>query len=211
MLKTEVSGNATAYIEKIEEMMHRLEEVIEKMNQLSEPGYGTIKETLSADITLIVDDVLKRKADFISERRINIEQTVSHDPASFFADRNSMHVIVDNVVDNAIRYSNPSVSENKICIRNEVASDKSAMTLTIWDNGIGINEEALPYVFDPFYRGTALSNGNGLGLYLVKKILDVIHGTIRVVSTQTEGTTVTITIPGTNTLATPHQNSPAAI
>jgi two-component system heavy metal sensor histidine kinase CusS len=99
---------------------------------------------------------------------------------------------VSNLVDNALRFT----SENgKIQISVTVASAHSEVTVS--DSGCGIAPEHLPRVFDRFYRADSSrsSDGAGLGLALVKSIVDLHGGSARIESEVNRGTTVTLTFP----------------
>jgi two-component system sensor histidine kinase ResE len=71
--------------------------------------------------------------------------------------------------------------------------------VTIEDRGIGIPASEVPYIFEPFYRGrdvvAAQIHGNGLGLSLVKNIIEAHGGTITVASIQGEGSSFTLSLP----------------
>ena len=71
------------------------------------------------------------------------------------------------------------------------------MEIQIRDTGCGIPEEALPRIFDKFYQGDTshATEGNGLGLALVKRILDLVSGEIRVESHPGEGSVFTVILP----------------
>lgn len=103
------------------------------------------------------------------------------------ADRSHLSNVMNNLIDNAIKYSKESVA---ICIR--IKSD----SIVVADNGIGIPSKSLPYIFDKFYR---VPHGNrqdvrgyGIGLYYVKHILDKMDWSISVRSQEGHGSAFTI-------------------
>ena len=71
------------------------------------------------------------------------------------------------------------------------------VAIAIQDNGIGIAEEDIPYLFDTFFRGKNASNiqGTGLGLPIIKRYLNLLQGNIEVQSALGEGTTFTVVLP----------------
>lgn len=97
-----------------------------------------------------------------------------------------------NLIDNAIKFS-PAKSE--IVLSMDKHSD--TFTVTITDYGCGIDEKTQHYIFDKFYQGDTShsSEGNGLGLALVKKIIELHHGTITVNSQPLQGSSFTVTLP----------------
>ena len=97
-----------------------------------------------------------------------------------------------NLIDNAIKFS-PVKSE--IILSMDKHSDTFSVTIT--DNGCGMDEKTQHYIFDKFYQGDSShsSEGNGLGLALVKKIIELHHGTITVNSHPLQGSSFMVTLP----------------
>jgi signal transduction histidine kinase len=81
-----------------------------------------------------------------------------------------------------------------LTIRTGLAEGQKQAVVEIIDNGAGIDEAALPHVFNPFF--TTKKYGTGLGLSQVKKIIDQHRGSIEVFSRKGEGTRVIVTLPG---------------
>lgn len=103
------------------------------------------------------------------------------------ADRTHLANVLNNLIDNAIKYSDESVEISISCDNNE---------LSVRDNGIGIPSKSIPYLFNKFYR---VPHGNrqdvrgyGIGLYYVKSILDKMGWAIEVKSTEGKGSVFTI-------------------
>ncbi|MGB5929277.1 MAG: HAMP domain-containing sensor histidine kinase, partial [Cyclobacteriaceae bacterium] len=67
--------------------------------------------------------------------------------------------------------------------------------ISVKDNGEGISEEKLENIFEMFYRASESSEGSGLGLYIVKNVIDKMNGEIKVESKESEGTNFTVTLP----------------
>ena len=102
-----------------------------------------------------------------------------------------LHHIWDNLISNAIKFSDDG-GEIKIRLNNY--SDK--IIFSISDNGIGISEDAKKHIFDKFYQGDSShkQDGNGLGLALVKKIIDLENGEISVNDNEDKGCTFTVVL-----------------
>ncbi len=99
-----------------------------------------------------------------------------------------------NVMDNACKFSSTlSCQVNLVC-------NPDFMTITVVDRGLGINKEDLAYIFESFYRSnnTRHIQGHGIGLSLVKKIVEFYHGKITVTSEIGKGTKMTIFFPNIN-------------
>jgi PAS domain S-box-containing protein len=113
--------------------------------------------------------------------------------APFYSDYSRLLIIFNNIIANAVRYRNTRKKGSFIKI--EVKADAEKARLRFTDNGIGIAEEYLGNVFKMFFRATAESKGSGLGLYIVKSVVEKLGGTIRVQSELGRGTTFEISIP----------------
>lgn len=109
------------------------------------------------------------------------------------ADPDALDRILKNLVGNAIKYS-PAGSAVHVAAR---ARDGSAVEFSVHDAGRGIPPESLPRVFEPYYRapGVGSARGAGLGLAVVKSLIDAHGGTIDLESTTDEGTRVTFILP----------------
>ncbi len=112
--------------------------------------------------------------------------------ADIFADPLLFNRAVGNLVENALRFT-PKGGEIRISLRRS----GNGSEISVRDSGSGIAPEHLPRVFDRFYRGDASrsSAGTGLGLALVKSIVDLHGGSVAVESVQGRGTTVTLIFP----------------
>lgn len=113
--------------------------------------------------------------------------------ATFYTDRQRLRVILTNLISNAVRYYNPR--QLRPYIRINVKTTESQAILQIEDNGIGIEEEYLPRIFDMFFRAHQESKGSGLGLYIVKEMIKKLEGEIEISSIPRVGTCFEITLP----------------
>ena len=120
-----------------------------------------------------------------------IEFDVDLDDTDFVGNESLLHHIWDNLISNAIKFSHQG---GKITIRLKNLENK--VIFTISDNGIGISEEAKKHIFDKFYQADSShkEEGNGLGLALVKKIVDLEGGEIFVQNNQDGGCTFTVVL-----------------
>jgi two-component system, OmpR family, sensor histidine kinase ArlS len=102
-----------------------------------------------------------------------------------------LKIALENIVENAEKYGNNNP------IKVQLTKEKNLIKIEFIDNGIGINKEELKQVGSIFYRSAKVKNieGNGIGLYLVNKIVAFHYGAMQVSSTENEGTTVTLKFP----------------
>lgn len=141
----------------------------------------------------MIEEILKSLAyrpgfsEVICRKHFNID-------GSFYGDSGLIYSILQNIIDNSIKYKkNEALFEHIIIITIDVSS--SQVKISITDNGIGIQEGIIDKVFDMFYRGTSQSMGTGLGLYIVKTSVEKMGGKIALTSILGRGTNVNIVIP----------------
>ncbi len=110
------------------------------------------------------------------------------------ADPGELDIIFNNLISNAIKYNNEG---GRVDVRLENKDD--TITIAVSDTGIGIKEEDIPKLFREFVRikneKTRDIMGSGLGLYILKKFVELYHGSIDVKSTYGEGSTFTVRLP----------------
>jgi len=139
----------------------------------------------------LVEDALQGVRPMLSSLEFDLVIDVPHDLPQVCVDRPAMIQALDNIVDNAIKYS---TTEKHLTVKG-TATDTS-VTLTVRDRGTGIARKDLSRVFERFYRGgNVTSSGSGLGLPIAKRIVEGHGGRIVVRSTVGSGTEVDVTLP----------------
>ena len=130
----------------------------------------------------------------IEEKKLNITGLDEIESISLRADRDLIHQVIYNLVDNAIKFTDPSGN-----IDFKAVIDGKKLVFTIRNTGRGIPEKELPYVFERFYKvdksRSANKNSTGLGLYLVKTIVKAHGGTVAVTSKVDSFAAFTVTLP----------------
>ena len=180
--------DARKYLSIIEEEAGRLSNLtsnilrltnIENQAILSKPVKFSLDEQLRKTILLFTDRWESKKLDM----------DIQLDRVDYEGDDELTQQIWINLIDNAIKFSEPHGTVS-VYLR-KVGDD---ITVTVADNGIGIAEEKQARIFDKFYQADSShsTSGNGLGLSIVKSILDLIHGSIELNSKEEEGTVFTV-------------------
>ena len=130
----------------------------------------------------------------IEAQGLNITGLDEIPSVSVSADRDLIHQVIYNLVDNAIKFTNESGT-----INFSLKTESKKLIFTITNTGKGIPEKELPYVFERFYKvdksRSANKNSTGLGLYIVKTILKAHGGGITVISQENSFTSFSITLP----------------
>ena len=132
----------------------------------------------------------------------NLELTINVKHAEVFvSDVTRIRIILNNLISNAIKYR--SYSRELSFIHIDVNVNEKEAFFIIEDNGEGIPESKLSTVFDMFVRASENSEGSGLGLYIVKNVLEKLNGEISVESEENVGTKFIVRIPNSRSLTAP--------
>ncbi|GAA3912073.1 PAS domain-containing protein [Chitinophaga oryziterrae] len=141
----------------------------------------------------IVADVLSHLK-YMGAGNANIDIKVNiNEGFIFYSDKSRIYIILNNLISNAIRYSNPDATHPFVEIN--IQTSASGVIIAVKDNGIGISENNQSKIFDIFYRVSGNSIGSGLGLYIVKETVTKLHGNIKLISDPGEGSEFIIYIP----------------
>lgn len=104
-----------------------------------------------------------------------------------------VRVILQNLITNAVKYQRPD--EPSPWVRIRMTRNESGVDISVEDNGEGIPEDRIDAIFEMFQRNSNLSNGSGLGLYMVKEMLSRLNGHVSVTSTLGLGSRFVVTFP----------------
>jgi signal transduction histidine kinase len=128
------------------------------------------------------------------QKGIELNTRISADIPHLAIDKNAMGLVINNLLDNAIKFSS-----GQIVVEVIVERDEKNLFLKVRDNGIGIHKEDLNKIFEKFYRGknapSHISTGTGLGLTLVRQIIEAHGGEVSVDSNVGSGSTFTLILP----------------
>ncbi len=198
LLKPDTLNNKerlTRYAEIINEESERLKNLVEsvlKISLMEDKKFNFNFE--NHDIIKIIKEVVNNFEFRIEEEKGNILLDSNVETLYMLIDKVHITNVLNNLLDNAIKYNiqSPKIEINLSAIKNQV-------TLSVKDNGIGIDKKQVKYIFEKFYR---VPHGNihnvkgyGIGLYYVKKVISAHKGKIEVHSSNNEGTTFIIKMP----------------
>ena len=183
------------YISIIRNEGERLREELDRVldvARMTKVGVHLNKDVISAKEFLLL--TIQRMQLQISNCGGDVIVNWEADSDQILFDRKSLELIFINIIDNALKYN---INEPHIVIQGKVVD--ANLIIQIQDNGIGINDQYHNELFHRFFRvplgETHHIKGFGLGLYLVKQLMDVHNSAIFVASIENEGTTVTLKIP----------------
>lgn len=178
----------------------RMSRLVNELLDLARMEAGHIQLNLeTVKIESFIDKIIKKFQRIAEENNVKIKLStnITISQATFDSDR--IEQVFTNLIDNAIRHT-----DEQGYVHIKVTVDETEFLAEIADNGSGIPEEDLPFVFERFYKAdksrtrNKKKKGTGLGLAIAKNIIDAHQGTIRVKSKLQQGTTFTFAIPQSN-------------
>lgn len=187
---------AEAYRQAMTRGAERMERLVANMILLARFSHpGNPRTLVPVSLDTVVDEVVDLLES--SERTTGVELSVSRDsrPSLVRGDPTELDRLVANLVGNAVKYTHAGGS-----VRIELRHVEDSVVLRVIDEGIGISAADRARIFDPLFRSAdplaQREQGTGLGLALVKTILERQQGRIEVDSVPGEGSTFTVTLPG---------------
>jgi PAS domain S-box-containing protein len=175
--------------------------VVELVNQLLdlariEAQCSNVFEFKRQPITKLIKETLSDFNIYNDFRKIEVHYFID-EFAKIYADSDQFKRALINILSNAIKYS-PNGQNVELEIRARMnVNNEEQIGIVVKDKGIGISAENIEYIFDKFWRADNVSDiiGSGLGMALVKEIVELHHGEIDVQSTLGKGTTVSLWFP----------------
>ena len=182
--------------------VRRLAGMVEQVLEFAGASRGkTLYQPQPVDLGDLIDKALAENPSLEAQQDWKIEKEIEPNLPPVLADPAALASAVRNIIDNAVKYCGAGHWIG-IKAKARATNHTSRVEITIADRGIGIPESDLPYVFEAFYRGrevvAAQVHGSGLGLSLVKNIIEAHGGTISVSSVLGEGSSFTLSLPAAN-------------
>jgi len=170
------------HYDEVEEMLgetkdqlSRLDSLISDLMTLARAGAEDEPHT-HVNLKQLVDDIVNSIS--LHARELEVSVSLEFDRPSIFTDSIRLRQILANLISNARKFSDPSELAPSILV--QVTTSGENRVLTVSDNGIGMSDEIAERAFGLFNRGSATHSGHGLGLYIAKKHVDKLGGSIRV-------------------------------
>lgn len=187
------------------------ENLIKKASEDNERAIATVNELLSINRN---ENIVEKKYDFAKVNIIELIEDCIFDFSgeahtygveiiflkpenvfpSVYADKEKLRIVIQNLLENAIKYSNP---HGKVFL--SLVEKDDFIECSIKDTGIGISKEGKEKIFEKFYRDPRAekkdATGSGIGLYIIKKIIEKHQGKIWFESNEVDGTTFFFTVP----------------
>lgn len=196
-LRDEVSGQASEQLEQVLSSAVKLRNLIDDMVNLRHIK----KEDTDLDVTIfsmkkLVQDAISEFDNLLKAKALKVKVSISEkdDPINFEGDRQKIYLVVANLLSNAVKFT-PEAGSILVALGRK----GQKIILKIADTGVGIPEAEYHKIFEAFYQVepvlTRRYDGMGLGLSIVKGMVDIHKGSVKVESVPNKGSQFTITLP----------------
>ncbi|MBR9859613.1 PAS domain S-box protein [bacterium] len=195
VMRNETDPNLlNTYFDLQEKSIDRLDSFIQKITTYTKNARMPI-QAQKVDCVQLVDEIFSEYLFYEKSDRVEKVVDISQE-LDAYTDRDRLKIILNNLVANAIKFSDTQKHCPSLMIHMEPKFDE--ILIEVKDNGIGIAPQIQSKVFDMFYRGHNSADGAGIGLYIVKETVKKLNGKISLTSDLGKGTSVQIRIPNLN-------------
>lgn len=206
VIQGHLEGMTDGVIEPSKEQLSSLHEEAVRLNRLitdlRDLSLAEVRqlvlEKLPTDMNQLVTRTVLMLRPLADEKQIQVGCTLAENLPEVVVDADRMHQVVYNILVNAIRYS-PCQGRVQVTTAMVETGEQQWLKVSIEDNGPGISPEDLPYVFDHFYRGDKSrdrkSGGSGIGLAIVKQLVENHGGQVTVESILGMGSIFNVLLP----------------
>lgn len=149
---------------------------------------------VKANVVDAVHEVSLKYEELAQKPDVAIKFVAPENPIMMYIDKEVIAIILDNLVSNAIKYTDQGNID--ISVERRRSGGRHLVDITVSDTGHGISATALPHIFDRYYQenGPHQASGTGIGLSLVKKLVTLHHGEVKVESNLEQGTSFIVTL-----------------
>lgn len=185
------------YINQIQEANKRVISLVSALLNVSRIELGTFfVQPVPINLPLIAEQVTKELAPLFEQKAITVTNMFDSATNNFLGDENLLRIIFHNLLTNACKYT---PARGKVTVTIEKKDQN--VHIRVSDTGVGIPDDAKPYIFTKLFRADNVKEidetGNGLGLYIVKSVVEAGGGTIVFESAEGKGSTFSVTFPAT--------------
>ena len=180
---------AQVYLERQHTQVERLNTIINGLINLTKLNHADLQKE-KIDFENLIDGCVLSFNTLPNFTKVTFRKEIETGVA-FYTEWTLLNAIVQNLIENAIKYS----CQNLPFVRIAVKTEHNYVILEVEDNGQGIPEEHQPRIFEMFYRASHNASGTGLGLYILKRSVDRLKGTIEIKSEVNVGSTFTVRLP----------------
>jgi two-component system phosphate regulon sensor histidine kinase PhoR len=187
------------YGELINREGRRLSNMVERVLLFAKMRSGNVHfQRRPVDLLAAIEDAVAANNAWAEEGEIKVVKELPEALPRVYGDPTALASVLQNLLSNALKYSRRG-GQVMVQARAVKSGDDDAVQIAIHDQGAGIPGHEIPHLFEPFYRGkrarAAQIQGSGLGLSLVKQVVEGHGGSVEVVSTPGAGSTFLVQLP----------------
>jgi signal transduction histidine kinase len=201
ILREEIPADYHEFVDIIEKSGQRLMSTLNSLLDLAKLRAGTMEVSSDLiDLAVLLDKIVETHRPSAVAKGVTIELRVETEDPHAYSDEYAATKAFDSLLNNAIKFTEQGGVEVSL------VDEGDSLTVHIADTGVGIDKDFLPALFDEFRQesgGLARTHlGNGLGLAIAERIVDLLGGSIEVQSEKGKGSTFTVILPRQPALAT---------
>ena len=180
------------YWQILKNELNRQKNLIDRLLMAGRLESGMVKlESVELDLIPVLEESMQAVKPIANKKKINLTLNTPQRPVKILGDDSALQQIFINLITNSVKFSPEGGKVDLI-----VGKSKDYIDVSIIDQGMGISPEAVPHLFEKFYRARNVTvaeiPGSGIGLYIVKSIIEELHGKIDVRSEINKGTVFTV-------------------
>ncbi len=182
------------YWEVLNSELNRQKILVDRLLITGRLESGTMKlEHIPINLQAILNESIQAVKPIATKKNIDLWLSAPEEPLAVLGDKNGLQQVFINLINNAVKFSPEGAS-----VEINVSLEAQTVRTAIVDHGLGIPPEDLPHLFERFFRGKNVTlaeiPGSGIGLYIVKSIVEELGGNLEVESILQQGTTVTVSL-----------------
>jgi PAS domain S-box-containing protein len=185
------------YVRQMKTSLERMNTLLMSLLSASRMETQEVRPSVvDTDINALLHELLGDFQPLVQEAGLKSALALPHKAVHISTDPTLLRIVLQNLLNNAVKYS---VKNSKETVVLELTEKASGITFVVRDEGIGIPSEEQKRIFQKFFRAKNVrkidTDGNGLGLYITKTIIERLGGTIHFKSTENKGSVFTVTLP----------------
>lgn len=184
-------GEQYLYLGLMKESIGKLDQIIHDIIDYSRNARFTVKLS-PIDFNFLMEKTINNLKYIPGSEKMDIRINVNEN-GIFLSDKRRVEIILNNLLSNSLKFCNPEVAQPYVEVTIHVSPSQAL--IRVEDNGRGIPSPHLPRIYEMFFRGNEQSTGSGIGLYIVREIIEKLNGTIQVESEEGKGSAFTVKLP----------------
>ncbi len=189
LMKKDVKSDMGAYLEMNEMQLNRINTIVMELIKLTHMNHADQKFDI-IDFERLVYDCMNSYKYLPNFDKIDFDIAIDS-AIKFKSEWSIVNTIVQNLIENSIKYSKGAHAKVKV----EISQITDQISILVKDNGVGIANEHHDKIFDMFYRANSSSEGTGLGLFILKRAVERLHGSVDFTSVEGSGTRFQVLLP----------------